>query len=260
MKILITGAKGKIGKKLVAWLESKTNHELVLFSHQEKEIPKVDAIIHLAGITHSHDPKKYFQANTKLTKKLLEQAEKKGIKKFIYISSCAASQNGGEYALSKLLAENEVKKFSRSFVILRLSEVYGDKSFHGLEKIITQAKKYSLVILPKKKFSLCPVHINDLLPAFEKTLGRGNFNKSYNLAGPRIYSSEELGKIIKQKIKKNFLILRLPLFIFRTLAFLAKILNKNFLYADQIPRLINKKNYDITNTKKDLDFKPRNLF
>ncbi len=134
MKILITGANGGIGKILIKKLIKAGFNDLTVlsrgkskfeetkkfkvkigdldnFNSLDKALKNIDIIIHLAGITHTKKTKKYFQINTEGTKNLLQAAEKNFVKKFIFISSRAASEKGGAYAYSKFLAEQMVKKY-----------------------------------------------------------------------------------------------------------------------------------------------------
>ena len=118
MKILITGIHGFVGSNLVKALSKE--HEIygldiiapqkdgVKFTFgwehlDTKEIPEVDAIVHLAG--KAHDTKNqskaevYFQVNTELTKKIYDYFLKSSAKKFIFFSSvkAAADRVEGEY-------------------------------------------------------------------------------------------------------------------------------------------------------------------
>ena len=119
MKILITGVHGFVGGNLVKAL-SKVHiiygldiisplKEGVRFTFdwdsldKPREIPDVDAIIHLAG--KAHDTKNqsaaevYFKVNTDLTKKIYDYFLASKAKKFIFFSSvkAAADRVEGEY-------------------------------------------------------------------------------------------------------------------------------------------------------------------
>ena len=110
MNILITGIHGFVGSNLVASL--KEHHTLYgldivapekegvvrTFSWEDMELqrlPKVDAIIHLAG--KAHDTKNrsaaqvYFDVNTGLTKKAFDYFLQSEVKKFIFFSSVKAA-------------------------------------------------------------------------------------------------------------------------------------------------------------------------
>ena len=145
MKILITGVHGFVGSNLVKALSKEhAIYGLDIISPQKegvkftfgwehlntKEIPEVDAIIHLAG--KAHDTKNqskaevYFKVNTELTKKVYDYfLAHEGIKKFIFFSTAKAAADRvegvltedvvpkpvGPYGESKIKAEEYIMRF-----------------------------------------------------------------------------------------------------------------------------------------------------
>ena len=113
MNILVTGAEGFVGTKLVEEL-IKTKHRLficvgektkkkyvkkvsivyegnLMFSAFDSLTKKMDLIIHCAGLAHNRNSKKfeskYFTINTELTNRLARSAIKNNVKKFIFLST-----------------------------------------------------------------------------------------------------------------------------------------------------------------------------
>ena len=149
MNILITGAYGFVGTNLINNLKIKHNlygldivcptREGVLKTFYWKDInpesfslqnlPKFDAIIHLAG--KAHDTKNqsaaqsYFDINTSLTQKIFDFFLESSAKKFIFFSSVKAAADSvvgdmltedvipapvGPYGESKIRAEEYIKE------------------------------------------------------------------------------------------------------------------------------------------------------
>jgi uncharacterized protein YbjT (DUF2867 family) len=50
----------------------------------------VDAVVHVAGIVKARKPEEFFQVNAQGTRNLLEAAMKRGVRRFVYVSSLAA--------------------------------------------------------------------------------------------------------------------------------------------------------------------------
>ena len=170
MKVLVTGSQGYIGTVLTPMLKA-AGHEVLgldsdLFRNctfpvglieipfickdirdiDYKDLDDFDAIMHLAGLSNDPlgdlNPDLTYDINHKASVRLAEMAKKKGIRRFIFSSSCSNYGAGGEnwldeksafkpvtpYGKSKVLVEQEVaqladKDFSPTF--LRNATAYG---------------------------------------------------------------------------------------------------------------------------------------
>ena len=161
MKIFLTGASGFLGNRLLESLVHRDRLSLKILQHrkvvicEDCEIVKgglsdpeivsaavtgVDTVVHVAALTHSHKEDEYFRVNSAGTKNLVKAAEKMGVRRFVYVSSFAAHPQGGSYAVSKLEGEKHVKQSTLSWVIIRPSEVYGDRSSDAINKLIQWIK------------------------------------------------------------------------------------------------------------------------
>ena len=146
MNLLITGASSALGKKLTTELLETGKFSIRLLEHHSSvsnehcEIFKgdlqnidnlnnacagIDTVIHLAALTRSSSSKSYFNVNIVGTENLLAACQKHNVKRFIFVSSSAASEKGGDYGVSKLRGEEKVKSSPLNWVILRPSEIYG---------------------------------------------------------------------------------------------------------------------------------------
>jgi len=103
MSILITGASGFIGKRLINAVHGKirvvsrtrqSNHETVVCDLQTGVIPddaldSIDTVFHLAGFSHDmRDASKisdlYYKVNVGATVQLANLAVKSGVKRFVF--------------------------------------------------------------------------------------------------------------------------------------------------------------------------------
>lgn len=131
MKVLVTGARGFIGKWVMKELDA-SKHTAVAFSGDVRDkstFPKesFDVIIHLAAIiTHRQNQTvvDFDKVNVQGTKNLCEVYSSA---KMIYISTTDVTREQlSDYAKSKLEAEKNVEK-QNNYAIIRVPSVFGPK-------------------------------------------------------------------------------------------------------------------------------------
>ncbi|SDA43074.1 Nucleoside-diphosphate-sugar epimerase [Pseudomonas sp. NFACC15-1] len=182
MKILVTGASGFIGRSLCLHLQAKgfsvralmrspsaaiADYEC-LFGELDNEeflseaLSGVDAVVHLAGRAHqfgkaAEDVSAMFKVNRDLTLKLAAIAEKRGVKRFIFVSSIGVNgaQTGlapidettpaspvKDYALSKYEAEVGLRRSyvegasTMELVIIRPPLVYAANAPGNFQRLL----------------------------------------------------------------------------------------------------------------------------
>jgi len=285
MRILLTGATGGIGQKLIKDLLKSQKYKIRLLVRNkakvenfmndveliegdlldlnslEKATTGVQTVLHLAGLTHSHNPDLYYTINTSGTANLLKASEHNSVNKFVFISSRTASESGGAYARSKLLAEERVKQFKRVWVILKVAEVYGASDMEAINKLIYIIKKsYFIPIIGNGEYKLAPVYVNDVVWAISKVIERDNIvNEGFIIAGPEQYSYNQIVDIISNKMGLKRKKIYLPIFIIRLLAFFCRILRSNLIVEDQISRLLSPKSIDISKARDNFNFSPQDF-
>ena len=158
MQLLITGSSSTFGKKLVSELVKQENCSVRLLEHETAAYQAgceiisgdvrnvdsltnacggVDVVIHLAALSYSHHEKLYFDVNEGGTRNLITACKKNSIDRLVFVSTGAASEKGGAYAVSKLRAEELVRASGlQKWVIVRPSEIYGPEMKEGIKKII----------------------------------------------------------------------------------------------------------------------------
>ena len=249
MKILITGVHGFVGSNLVKALSKE--HQIfgldiiapqkdgVKFTfgweHLDgKEIPDVDAIIHLAG--KAHDTKNqsaadvYFKVNTDLTKKIYDYFLKSSAKKFIFFSSVKAAADRvegefvdenvepkpvGPYGESKIKAEEYIRSLPPSSMdkdvyILRPCMIHGPGNKGNLNLLYGVVKKgipWPLGAFENKRTF---TSIDNLCYIIEGLLTKDVASGIYNINDDEAVSTNELIEIICEAMGKKAHIWRIP--------------------------------------------------
>jgi NADH dehydrogenase len=286
MKLFITGATGGLGKTLISRL-SALQYQLVLLHLPTEILEKqkgieyvagnildplsyqpalsgVDAVIHLAAITHTNKTSLYFKINTEGTKLLLAAAQASRVKRFIYISTRAIDERGGGYSASKAQAEALVQASPLSWTILRPSEVCGASQGEAITTLMSSITTMPFIpIVGDGQYRIAPVHIDDVIEAIVRVVlsEPRTTGKTYTIAGPHDYSYDEFVDRLLEKYQLKKVKIHVPVFFIRLLAWGLSLLpiKKPFLVRDQIPRLLCPKSAVIDQAKSDFGFNPRDI-
>lgn len=146
MNILVTGAKGFVGKNLVSQLHNiqfgkvknyKVDSDLKVFEYDMDSDPKelevycknADFVFNLAGVNRPRDPEEFMKGNFGFTSVLLSTLKKYGNTCPVMISSSTQAALNNPYGESKRAGENLILEYSREtkakVLIYRFPNVFG---------------------------------------------------------------------------------------------------------------------------------------
>lgn len=300
MRVLITGANGFVGSSLFKYLKDKTffvrgtvrkpklekqDSNLFVVPSLDGETDWTDAlnscdtVIHLAAQAHtsnkkrSEESKSYIKYNTEATINLAKQAAKKGIKKFIFLSSTGVmgpqvtdgfsytrhskTEPHDSYTRSKLYAERGLYDLSKTsemkIIIIRAPVVYGPNapgSIGSLTKAISLNIPLPLASANNKRHLISLDNLMDLiLCSITTTLSKYEI---FLASDNRPISISELCHICGTFIDKKPILIHFPL---KILFFFANIFNKQ----KKAETLLLDFDLDIKETISMLNWLPRDI-
>ena len=280
--LLVTGASSEMGGALIRQLLNNPDLKIRAMAHRSpvnihgceiisgdlkktdllvNALSGVNTVVHLAALTKSARESDYFEVNVRGTQNLIDASLDCGVKKIIYISSAAASLHGGGYSRSKLEAEKRIIESGMQWVILRPSEVYGQRAGDSINQLIHWIQSYFFVpVIGIGTYKLSPVFIDDVVPAIALAIFNEELeNKTIVLAGPEELTYDDLVDRIATYFGVKRFKLYLPEGLIRFGIMAISKLGMNFLTPDQIPRLLCKKSFRIDLAKEKLGYSPRVL-
>lgn len=135
MKIVVTGAKGFIGKNLVIMLKEQGYTDIAEIDidtppeEVKTVLSKAEFVYHLAGVNRPKNDDEFMLGNTDLTQLIVSELSAAGNNPPIMLSSSSQAKLDNAYGVSKAGAEEAVKSYSTatgaSHYVYRFPNVFG---------------------------------------------------------------------------------------------------------------------------------------
>jgi len=234
MNIFVTGASGFVGTHLIKALSEAEIVDNIFALYRKKEqiaflpkvIPvlgelssltdlkldaKIDISVHLAGYFKTESKKLCEEINVQGTKSVVTLCKNNDIPKILFFSTINVDlKSKGNYAKSKLSAEEEIKNSGLEYMILRPSLIYSGRA-GSLGKIITYAEKLPFVpVFGSGKAKEQPIHIEELIKLTLLMINDFKPGKTLYAAGKEPMSFKELVAVIGKGLNKKTGILPIP--------------------------------------------------
>jgi UDP-2-acetamido-2,6-beta-L-arabino-hexul-4-ose reductase len=184
MRILVTGAKGFIGKNLVVALKRRREFDLIEYDLDspagllEEGLAETDAIFHLAGVNRPERVAEFTEGNVDLTRRVCDTLRRLGRKPFVLLSSSTQAALDNPYGVSKRNAEEAVFEFGREtgapVFVFRLPGVFGKWCRPNYNSVVASfchniARDLPIAVSdPLKEIEL--VYVDDVVRSFIGTL------------------------------------------------------------------------------------------
>jgi NADH dehydrogenase len=155
----------------------------------------MEGVINLVGILHETRNQTFRRCHAELPRDVAEACRANGVRHLLHMSALGASRDGpSEYQRSKAAGEDAVRAAGDAlpFTIFRPSIIFGEGD-RFVNLFAKMARLFPLIPLAGAKSRLQPVWVEDVARAFAGALGNPRcFGQTYELAGPKVYTLEEI--------------------------------------------------------------------
>ena len=249
-KILITGANGKLGTRLVLHLANQYDIRAIVRSERAKESLQrsVDSVdirivdyndesalamaaadcdhaVHLVGIIRQTADSRYQSAHEDSCSTLVSAIEKTGLKSIVYLSLIGSNSDSGNPCFrSRGNAEEILRSASIPVVIIRVPMVLGEDDYASQ----SLAKKANARYVPVFRADCAeqPIYAGDVIEAIVQSLDIDR-TETIELAGPESLSRKSLILRAAELLDHHPVVINLPLGCGLLLAGVLEAVSKN---------------------------------
>lgn len=213
-----------------------------------------DAVVNLVGVLHESGKQRFDAVHAAGAGNVARAAHAAGCAALAHVSALGASTSSpSRYARSKGAGEKAVRDAFPDAVILRPSVMFGpqDGFFNRFAKMAQISPVLPVFGCPFPRFrngrldcygaggtKFQPVHVGDVADAVIKALeGGAAKGKTYELAGPRVYSSVDVMRLVMAETGRRRLIVPVPFWVGSVLGFFGGFLPAPPITRDQVKLL-----------------------
>ena len=284
MMILVTGATGFVGRRVVAALaaEGRSVRALVHSASHAHALPDyqgdtvegdvlspatlemacdgVDAVIHLAAVIRERRAASYQQINNQGTQNILAAAEAAGVRKFVHASTVGATSDPGvPYLYSRWMAEQEVERSVIPHTIVRFSVGFGegDEFFNTIAALVKVAPIVPVAGDGKALFQ--PIAVEDAAKCLVATLDTEALaGQTIEAGGPVLLTYDEIVDLIAETLGAKIKKLHAPMSVMTAVAVLLETITpRPPVTHGQLKMLRGNSTTDLASVETHFGFAPR---
>lgn len=268
--MLVTGATGHTGRRLVeALLQNDYAVRILTRDPARLALPLRRQIEVVRGnITHPETVQRAVAScqaviavtHIKFASHIIEAMQQTGVRRGIFMSSTRRFTRFVEETARQVIAgEAAVEASGLDWTIIRPTMIYGGKQDRNLHPLLQQLQTLPVFPLPGGgKMLWQPVFTWDVVSALVAALQRPqSIGKAYTIAGPDPITYREMLETMIRVAGLKTRLAPVPLAPLGPIVRLYETISSNpKVRHDQILRLQENKDFDITDARRDLDFQP----
>lgn len=248
--IAITGATGFVGSRMLNLAVREGHLMRTLTRKRQDDRPNVtwvkgaldniasldelcagaEVVMHIAGVVNAPDRAGFELGNVTGTLNVVEAAKRAGARRFIHISSLAATQPQlSIYGETKARAEKIVATSGLDWTIIRPPAIYGPGDREMLD-LFKMARRGFVLLPPEKNATLSLIHVDDLCRAIaaiipeDDDLTAGIFEVDDGIAGG--WTHEGFARAIGDAVQRRIKPIALPKLALRAASFGDRLLRR----------------------------------
>jgi len=236
VRVLVTGGTGVVGRATVDALLER-GHDVRLMSRNAQDDVKewahrveafpgdvsnevevrgaadgCEAVIHLSAIVAESPPEATFETvNVNGTRHVVREAERAGVRRFVYVSSLGADRGESPYHKSKLRGEEVARTFDGHWIIVRPGNVYGsgDEQLSMILRMIRSLPAVPVIAGADRPFQ--PIWASDAGAALAIAAGRDDLaGRVLEVAGPEQTTYDDVVERLSRITKRDPVRLPVP--------------------------------------------------
>jgi uncharacterized protein YbjT (DUF2867 family) len=183
------------------------------------------AVVNAVSLYVEHGRDSFHSVHVEAAERLAKLACQTGLERIAHLSGIGSdSQSASSYIRSRGEGEEAVRRAFPGATMIRPAVMFGpgDAFVTPLLKMLRVTPVFPM--FGRGQTRLQPAYVEDVAEAIARALRSPNAASAYELAGPRIYTYEDLLRTIAAGADKTPLLLPTPFAVWRTVGYAAKIL------------------------------------
>ena len=185
-----------------------------------------------------------------------------GIKRALFVSTTGIYSRFRAVTTEYLQSEAAINESGIAFTIIRPSMIYGTDRDRNMTKLLRFLDKWPVFpVFGSGEYLMQPVYVQDLAEGILTAILReeASRGKAYNLCGPSPLPYIDLLRECSRALGRKTKFLHIPTKIAEGMAAVGEIIPGFPITREQVMRISEDKNFDISLAQKELEYSPRSF-